>query len=434
MSARVQISACRPAPHGDRDTALSKRNLLARTSILLTGHMGVVLLQGLQFILLARLLGAAEFGRVAAITALLTMAAPLSGLGYGNVMLMQVSRDRRAAASAYANAVVMAAGMAAVLAPVLVGVNHFIYGHDVSWPLVLMMSATELMAVRICVVSAQLYQAVDRVQHTSLVNTLVSACRLAGVAPLALMAHPSAEAWALTVMLLMACLTAGVLYKGVKNAGGFRWDGGKAWRDKKDSAHFTFGTLAKAAYTDADKVLLGVFHSPAALGAYSSAYRLVVMAFMPVRALLDGVASRFFKAGAQGGRDTFLLARKLLMFSLPYGAAVGAFLYFFAPYLPWVLGASYAGAVPALRALCVLPAIQAIHYVFSDALTGAGHQKLRTQLQFAALLAYLALGFTLIPAHGWLGAAWTCIAAESLLAVMVFAAARIKSRKEAALP
>jgi O-antigen/teichoic acid export membrane protein len=415
------------SPYAFFDFPVTTNSLLGRTFVLLTGHLSVVALQGLQFIFLARLLGVQEFGRVAAITALITIAAPLSGLGYGNVMLMQVSRNPALAPTYYANAVSTALGMGAVLVVFLWLLNPLIYGNDASAWLVVWMAASELMAVRVCGVSAQLYQAIDRVRYTSLINSAVSLCRLAGIAPLLFMAHPTAAVWALSAASLTACLACTVVYFSIQQAGGFRINLSQAWREKKESTHFTLGTTAKAAYTDVDKVMLGIFHSPAVLGAYSSAYRLVVMAFMPVRALLDGVASRFFKVGEQGSRGTFELALRLLRYALPYSAAVGVALYFLAPLLPWVLGKSYADAVPALQALCVLPAIQAVHYVFSDALTGAGLQKLRTQLQFIALAAYGVLGLLLIPQHGWLGAVWTCIAAESLLALMVLLAAKLKA-------
>lgn len=406
---------------------LKPQSLLGRTFVLLTGHLSVVVLQGLQFIMLARLLGAEEFGRVAAITALVTIATPLAGFGYGNVLLMQVSRNAALAPTYYANAVATALGIGAVLVGTLCLLNPLIYGSDASVWLVLFMAASELMAVRVCAVSSQLYQAIDKVRYTSLVNTAVSLCRLAGITPLLFMAQPSASVWALSAALMTTGLACTVVYCSIRQAGGFRLNLSQAWQQRTESTHFTLGTMAKAAYTDLDKVMLGIFHSPAVLGAYSSAYRLVVMAFMPVRALLDGVASRFFKVGEQGSRSTFDLALRLIKFALPYSALVGIALYLLAPYLPWVLGPSYASAVPALQALCVLPAIQAVHYVFSDALTGAGLQKLRTQLQFIALAAYAVLGLLLVPQYGWQGAAWTCIASESLLAFMVVGAARLKA-------
>jgi O-antigen/teichoic acid export membrane protein len=70
-----------------------------------------------------------------------------------------------------------------------------------------------------------------------------------------------------------------------------------------------------------------------------------------------------------------------------------------------------------------------VHYVLSDALTGAGYQRVRTQIQFLVLAVYAALGMWLIPTHGWRGAALVCIASESLLAVLVIVAVSTLLRK-----
>ena len=407
---------------------MKSRSLRARVSVLLTGHLGVVFLQAVQFLLLARILGVEEFGRVAAVSAMITVAGPLSGFSYGNVMLMHVSRDLSTAPLFYGNAVFSTLSLGAVLVALLLLISPFIGHSDVNLWLVFWMTTGELVAVRICMVSAQLYQATDKVRQTSLINITASCCRLVAITPLFWMARPSAETWAMTAALLLTLLACTVFYFSVRHAGGFRTHWGTLWKDRSNAFHFTMSIFAKAAYTDVDKIFLGAFHSPTVLGAYSSAYRLVVMAYMPIRALLEGVASRFFKVGAQGGQGTYALAKRLHKYTLPCGIVTGIGMYLFAPWLPWVLGESYRGAVVVLQTLCFLPPIQATHSVFSDALTGAGFQKLRTQLQFIVLAIYVVLGWILIPDHGWMGAAWTCLLSESLLAVMVFTAAKIKSK------
>ena len=410
---------------------MKSSSLRARVSVLLSGHLGVVFLQAAQFLLLARMLGAEEFGRVAAVSAMVTVAGPLSGFSYGNVMLMHVSRDFATAPLFYGNAIFSTLSLGTLLVALSLLISPFIGHSDVNLWVVLWMTLGELVAVRLCMVSAQLYQATDKVRQTSLINIAVSCCRLAAITPLFWMARPSAEMWAMTAALLLTCLACTVVYFSVRQAGGFQTHWRTLWEDRSDAFHFTMSIFARAAYTDVDKIFLGAFHSPMVLGAYSSAYRLVVMAYMPIRALLEGVASRFFKIGAQGGHGTYALAKRLHRYTLPCGIVMGIGMYLFAPWLPWVLGESYRGAVDVLQLLCFLPPIQATHSVFSDALTGAGFQKLRTKLQFTVLAIYVVLGWVLIPEYGWMGAAWTCLLSESLLAMMVFTAAKLKAAPSA---
>ena len=50
------------------------------------------LLQGLQFVLIARALGAHDFGRMAGVLAITSVLLPFSGVGAGNVMVMRLAR------------------------------------------------------------------------------------------------------------------------------------------------------------------------------------------------------------------------------------------------------------------------------------------------------------------------------------------------------
>jgi O-antigen/teichoic acid export membrane protein len=122
-------------------------------------------------------------------------------------------------------------------------------------------------------------------------------------------------------------------------------------------------------------------------------------------------------------------ARKLLKIALPCGLAGAALILVGAELAPHVLGASFRAVTPMLRALALLPLIQSIHYVFSDALTAAGLQKLRTRLQWLVAAVYAVTAIAVIPGAGWQGAVGICIGCELLLAVLVVAAVRRRMRK-----
>ena len=48
--------------------------------------------------------------------------------------------------------------------------------------------------------------------------------------------------------------------------------------------------------------------------------------------------------------------------------------------VPLILGSEYRLTAEALRWLAVLPLLKAVHFFLADALTGAGHQALRTAI------------------------------------------------------
>jgi O-antigen/teichoic acid export membrane protein len=85
-----------------------------------------------------------------------------------------------------------------------------------------------------------------------------------------------------------------------------------------------------------------------------------------------------------------------------------------------VLGPSYAGVADAIRWLAILPALRAMHYFAADALTGAGHQELRTAAQVGVAVFNVALNLVLIPAYSWVGAAWASLASDGALAVSLW--------------
>jgi O-antigen/teichoic acid export membrane protein len=90
---------------------------------------------------------------------------------------------------------------------------------------------------------------------------------------------------------------------------------------------------------------------------------------------------------------------------------------FGAPLVPHILGHQYADITSALRWLALLPVLKTLHYFTADALTGAGHQRLRTFIQIGVAVFNVLINLWLIPAYGWRGAAWSSIASDGLLAL-----------------
>jgi O-antigen/teichoic acid export membrane protein len=88
-----------------------------------------------------------------------------------------------------------------------------------------------------------------------------------------------------------------------------------------------------------------------------------------------------------------------------------------APVIPHLIGKSFSDSVLALRWLCLLPLFRSFQYSAGDALTGAGHQKLRLGAQTIAAVLNFGLNLYLIPHCGWLGAAWSSLATDGFLGI-----------------
>jgi O-antigen/teichoic acid export membrane protein len=402
---------------------------LARAAAtLFGGNLAMLVLQTLQFVLLARLLGVESFGMVAAANALISIAIPLAGLGYGSLMLMRVSRDRTRMRYELGNALTAIALMGSLLVAGASLASLGLPGGTAMVALVAIMGLSELVLVRSVVVLAQLYQALDRVEITSSLNMATALCRLVAVVAMMAVGIHDPLWWAITSCSLTLLLAALAHVATARALGRPQLDVARLWSDRHDALHFALGTGAKGFYTEFDKVVLARTAVAGELGAYTAAYRLVAMAFLPVRSLLDASASQFYREGADSLARSNEFAKKLLKVALPCGLAGAALILAGAELVPHVLGPSFHSATPMLRALAVLPLIQSIHYVFSDALTAAGLQKLRSRLQWLVAAVYAAAAIAVIPRMGWEGAVGVCLGCELLLAILVVAAVRRRMR------
>jgi len=387
----------------------------------------MLVLQALQFLLLARVLGADEFGRLAAANALITILIPLAGLGYGNVLLMRVARAPAELNSSLGSALFTTAALGLLLTGGVVVVAAFVYGAKISAALVAIMAINELFWVRIMVVLAQMYQALDKAVTCSVLNAAVSLCRIGAVLVLFFSGSRQAELWAVSSFALLSALGTVALLAACRSFGRPVLNMQRLWEDRSEAMHFSLGSAAKALYTDLDKVVLAHVAPPAVVGAYTAAYRLIVMAFVPVRSLLDASAASFFRKGSHGVENANQFAKKLLGFTLPYSLIAAVVMLALADAVPLVLGASFERSVPMLRCLAILPVIQAIHYVFSDVLTTSGLQALRSRLQWLIVCVYAVLAAIFIPRFGWQGAAGVCLLSESLFAIIVTTVVTMKS-------
>jgi O-antigen/teichoic acid export membrane protein len=170
------------------------------------------------------------------------------------------------------------------------------------------------------------------------------------------------------------------------------------------------------------------------VGVYAAAYRVVDMAFIPMRALLTASYARFFQAGEHGLAESVALARRLLVPSLGIASAAALLLVLGADLVVLLLGPEYSAAVGFLRLLALIPVLRAVHYLAADALTGAGLQGVRTVAQLGVAGFNVALNVVLIPTLGVYGAVWTSIASDATLGVVLWVIVRRRLRRDRQMP
>jgi O-antigen/teichoic acid export membrane protein len=181
---------------------------------------------------------------------------------------------------------------------------------------------------------------------------------------------------------------------------------------------FSFAGTTQATYNDVDKVMLSHYGLNRENGFYTLAYRVIDVATTPVVALDAAVLPRFFRLGEAQLPKVVRLAVRSAGASTLLGAGIAVVVLSIAPLIPRMVGHDFSGVVTALRWLCWIPLLRGIHRATGSALTGSGHQNLRTIAQLIVAAANLLFNIWWIPTYGWVGAAWSSVACDGILAFL----------------
>lgn len=392
---------------------------LARNALWSLGGSGMrLLIQAAYFIIIARCLGPGRSGGFIAAAALTGVISPFVGLGCGPLLIKNVSRDRRLFSEYWGNGLMMTLISGSVLTFLAMALCWLVLPRSIPMLAIALISVSDLIFMKLLDMGAWAFQSVERLSGYARLNVLVSLTRLFGIAGLALaVSHPGVMAWSAVYLggSIVAALIA-VLWVTL-SLGRPKLALHRIRGEGAEGFYFSVSLSAMTIYNDIDKTMVARLASLEAAGVYSAAYRLIDVAFIPVRALLSATLPGFFRTGAGGLQASMQYGKRMMMKVLPYSLFAFAALMIGAPLAPRILGRQYADITEALRWLALLPALKTVHYFIADALSGAGHQGYRTLIQIGVAAFNVFINLWIIPAYGWRGAAWSSIASDGLLAL-----------------
>ena len=403
---------------------------LARNTLWALGGSGMrLLIQAVYFIIIARCLGPGQYGAFIAATALTAVMSPFVGVGYGFLLIKNVSRDRRLFAEYWGNGLMMTLVSGSILTFLAMAVCRLVLPRSIPMQVIVLICISDLIFMKLLDMAAWAFQSVERLSGNAQVNVMASLTRLIGIAGLALaVSHPGVMAWS-------AVYLAGSIVAGLVAVAWVTFSLGKPklalHRIRGEGAegfYFSVSLSAQTIYNDIDKTMVARLATLEAAGVYAAAYRLIDVAFIPVRALLAAAYPGFFREGKDGLEATCRYGRRLLARVVPYSLFAFVALLLGAPLVPHILGRQYADITEALRWLALLPVLKTLHYFIADALTGAGHQGTRTVIQIGVAAFNVLINLWVIPAYGWRGAAWSSIASDGLLALSLWSVVALLRR------
>ncbi|MHB1330016.1 MAG: lipopolysaccharide biosynthesis protein, partial [Gemmatimonadales bacterium] len=293
------------------------RRLAADTAWMVSGYSARIALQAAYFLLLARSLGSGEYGAFVSTVAIIGIGAPLAGLGAGHILVRDASRNPALLRTALANALTVAAFGGVALAVLLLPVLAAVAPNDISLLLLLLVLLADGVGGPLAEVCAQAFQAAGRIRISAFLQFSPSALRFAAVVWFSTrVAVQGVAAWTaayatagiVATLVAMAIVTYAFRPPRPSMAGAFGMI--------REGWYFSIMAAAQMANSDVDKPLVARLSSVDAAGVYAAAYRIVDVAFAPVRALMYSSYATFFAHGALGVRSAMSFAGRLARLSL----------------------------------------------------------------------------------------------------------------------
>ena len=372
--------------------------------------------QACYFILLARLLGADQYGVFVGAAAAVSLLSQYSTLGSGLMLVREVSRDRTRFAEYWGNVLMTTLSVGLVVILMLAWLGKWMVG-PASASVLVLVAISECTCVRLAEGGGQAFQAFEQLKLTALLSSVTSVARLMMATGMILVLHhASVRQWAVA-SLCISCLSAAIaLILVTARLGRPRFNLRLLRARALEGVGFSLAASTTSIYNDLDKAMLSRYGMLAANGIYSMAYRVVDISCTPIRALQSAAFPRFCQLGTGGVRESIAFTRKLVGRTVPFGMLSAVVMFVAAPIIPYVVGHSFGKSVSALQWLCLLPVFRSLHLGAGDTLTGAGYQRYRTAAQLSAAGLNFGLNLWLIPAYSWRGAAWASLVTDGGLA------------------
>jgi O-antigen/teichoic acid export membrane protein len=385
---------------------------------MLAGNGASIVLQAVSFIVLARLLGAGQYGIFVGAFAFTGIVAQYGGLGTGTVLIRYVSGDHNKFAVYWGNVLAVTVCVGTILAIALQFVGWQLL-NPASAALVLLAGISSCLCSQLTAEVGRVFQTFKELRMTAILNTLMSLFRtLAVIAMLLVLGHATAWQWAVistVVSMLVAVISVCVV---TVRFGRPRLSLRMLAEHGMEGIGYSFAASTTSVYNDLDKTMLSHYGMNVANGIYTMAYRIIDVATAPISSIQAAAIPEFFQRGRSSLASAAELSARLMKRASAVSLLISAAMFVTSPLLPMIVGHGFRESASALRWLCLIPVFRSVHVMSGAALTGAGLQRHRTIAQCVAGAMNLGLNIWLIPTHGWRGAAWSSIMTDAALAAM----------------
>jgi O-antigen/teichoic acid export membrane protein len=381
----------------------------AITKLATTFHVGTsfallltAAIQAAGFVMIARGLGANEFGRLMIMQAFSQLSLELVSLGAGDALIRRVSRDRSQHGPAFGHALIMT-GLTGVPTSIALTLAAMAYDPTIAVVAIALFLVGDLIGNRLVSLAEHAFVAQTRIWDANIVRLSAAVLRtVSAVYAFYLVMRPAGlEAW----MIIQSTIT---LAAGICAIAFVALRIGRpVWTFHRED--LSFGTsMAITQWSlslqfSMDRLVLGLAASPSLVAVYSAAMRCIQLALLPIVSVLRNIYAGFFTMGQQGITATSAYARANIYKVLVLGSLAGVTLAAGADFFAWVFGREFSETASILRWLSAVPLLRGIQLILADALSGADLHYIRTMLSLAGALCYVGLMAILVVAYGKVG-------------------------------
>jgi O-antigen/teichoic acid export membrane protein len=277
--------------------------------------------QGIYFVFVARLLGVSEYGLLVGAGAVVAMVSQYSSLGCGFVFLRYVGSGRGRLSEYWGSILAVTVSAGLLLSAGLHVAGRFLLPATPAG-LLLSLALGDCVCSQLTLCCGQIFQTFERMRYTAMLNmatngarAVLAACWLFGVG------HATATLWAYTSLGISLATSAVAVGMVMAQFGRPMLNRRLLLSRLGEGFIFSVSGSTTSAYNDLDKAMLGHYGMNIANGIYTMAYRVVDIAYLPVRSIHAAAFPRFFRYGADGVAASARYGKIVLRRTIVFGGA-----------------------------------------------------------------------------------------------------------------
>lgn len=398
---------------------------IARATIRTSFVLGLrLIVQAGTLLLVARMLGPADYGAFAAIAALAVLMGTFATFGTHLVLLAEISKkpDQRQPVLAYAVPTTLISGSVLLLLYLAAG-QFWLANASVPLQVMACIGLAETLLLPLYLLPATEELALEKTARSQLLVIFPLALRMA-VAGIVMLLAPAQPLVLFAWLYLATALLALVCMKVYKHDA---WLQPKQWKlpnraQLKHSVGYATLSLTAAGPSELDKMLAVKLLPLGVSGLYAAASRVIGAATLPVTALLLSALPRLFRQAGEHSAQSQRLNRWIYLSVLIYGMALAGLLWFAAPAVQWLFGSQYQGMGDMLRWLCLAVPGLVLRLTVASILMTQDKPWLRAGFEVFGMATLAIAAFALYPQFGAKGMALALAASEwgMVLIAMIF--------------